>query len=193
MSSACDFCGGTRVHPQYSLLSCPRCSPSRLAKRFSKAGDKKEPSEDKQDTQIEDPDDNQILCPLCGGDGENADGEACQRCDGEGVIDNPNEDAGEPEDSDKEVKGTAMLEALSAWDAEVQRRMRRFDESLATASLKVGQQRPDLYQACVDEKEDAANSGSRRRKAYREALTARFAAGGIGTTHRVHTSTLPSR
>jgi RecJ-like exonuclease len=180
MSKACMFCGGTKRHPKYSALSCPRCAPSQLAKR---ARDKKEPSEDTDD----------IPCPACAGEGENADGEKCERCGGEGVISNPNENAGDPEDSDKEVKGNCMLEALNEWDRQVAIRMRRFNESLATASLRVGEQMPHLYAACVDEKEDAVNSGSKRRKAYREALTARFAAGGIGTTHRVHTSTLPSR
>jgi hypothetical protein len=134
-----------------------------------------------------DDDDKQIECPLCGGSGEDEDGEACERCEGEGSIENPNPDA---RSDDEETK--AMLESLTAWDKAVHARRQRTGESLAVASLRVGEENPGLYAAVQEEREDFVLTGKRRR-AYVEALQARFSARGMGAQLHVHSSILPMR
>jgi RecJ-like exonuclease len=181
VSKACGFCGGSGIHPEYSRVPCPRCRPWRSARK----------SDNPDDPDQQEPDeDDKIACPNCAGDGKDADGGTCQRCDGEGRIANPNQP--DDDDDDENVQEKKMLEALTEWDRAVSRRMRSTGETLATASLNVGREHPDLYAAVCEESDEAATTVKRRRK-YLEALHTRFQARGHGTTQHVFTSTLPMR
>lgn len=195
MSKECGFCNGTGIHPRYSKVACPRCHPWKPVAR--KADDTPDPDEQKpkdpDDGQTDpepDDEDTEITCPNCKGDGKDEDGEECERCGGSGTIPNPN--AGESEDDDKQVRkgNSSMLEALAEFDNEVRRRMRKFDETLAVASLKVAQANPMLYQQVTEEREEATLSMKRRRR-YLESLTDYLELQGRGTTQHVTNSHLP--
>jgi hypothetical protein len=187
MSAACEFCGGSGVHPRYSKLACPKCHP--WHGQAKKTGD--DPLAVVADDDDDDGDDgDQITCGTCGGSGKAADGSKCQRCGGTGKIDNPNEDDGS-QDTDKEVKGAGMeLEALEQWDAAVARRMRKYDEDIGTASLKVAQQNPDLYRDVCEERE-ACSLSSKKKRLYLESMSERLKVQGRGAQQHVFSSNLP--